>query len=142
MRHYSHPQLRRFVPVSIVSSSNSPLSGGKNSSTGKDILSNKSHGLSSVAPIHSFCGTQKSYAGISSITLRSSLIIENIPIDTKTLFCSPPKIRLSSNTRLSESGILARSKSSSQQHLSFTSATFAPSAIGSTTSAFDYKLKS
>ena len=33
---------------------NSERSGGKNSSTGKQILSNKSHGLSSVAPIHSF----------------------------------------------------------------------------------------
>ena len=38
----------------------SHFSAGKNSSTGKVILSNNSQGLSSVAPTHSFCGIQKS----------------------------------------------------------------------------------
>ena len=70
-------------------SSNAHLSGGKNSSTGKQIRSNRSHGESSVEPTHSLSGTQKSYAGINSCTLRSSLMIEKIPSDTYTLFSSP-----------------------------------------------------
>ncbi len=68
-------------------------------------------------------------------------MIENIPIDTNTLFCSPPKIRFSPNTLHTDSGTLARSKSSSpqqQQSLSFTSTIFAPKAIGSTTSLIVY----
>ena len=76
---------------------------------------------------------------MSSWTLLSNLTIENIPIDTKTLFCSPPRIKLSSNTLHTDSGTLAKSKSSSQQHeLSLTSTTFAPNAIGSTTSLIVY----
>lgn len=128
---YLQPQ-----PQSLLLSK-SQRSGGKNSSTGKLMRSKRSQGLSSVAPTHSFCGMQKSYAGISSITRRSRRIIENMPKETNTRFCSPPRIRLSPNTRQTDSGMLAISKSSSQQQQQLSdlrSTTFAPSAIGSTTS--------
>ncbi len=54
------------VGSGFLQSTNSLFAGGKNSSTGNWILSNKSHGVSSLAPTHSFCGIQKSYDGISS----------------------------------------------------------------------------
>lgn len=131
LKYYQHPQ-----PQPGFLESRSHFSGGKNSSTGNSILSNKSQGLSSVEPTHSFCGTQKSRAGIRSCTRLSSLIIEKMPRDTNTLFCSPSSINLSSKTLHTDSGTLEMSRQSSQQQqfLSFTSTTFAPRQIGSTTS--------
>ena len=81
----AHPFITYFQqPQPHESSSfNVLLSGGKNSSVGKEILSKSSQGLSSFVPqLHSFWGTQKSYAGIKSITRRSKRTIEKIPSDT------------------------------------------------------------
>ena len=99
-------------------------------------MSNKSQGLSSQDVVHSFCGTQKSIAGIKSCTLRSILTIENRPIETNTRFFSPLNTSLSSNTLQIHSGIVVKSMSSVQQQiLSSKSTTLADRHSGSTTSS-------
>ena len=97
------------------------------------MRSNKSHGLSSVAVTQSLFGTQKSYAGIRSCTLLSSLMIENTPIVTNTRLSSLLLTKFSSNTPQMSAGTELKSVSSQQQQqLSFGSTTLHDSAIGST----------